>query len=113
SAELLHAIVDGLAAAGVKPANVSVFERYRANLESSPYPSWVPQNVNLAWAAVAFEPIQMGIEAYDPDCYVDLPFTLPAYSSRRRPVPPATRSLVAPTGRCFFRPPTSSSICRC
>src|SRR5580698_3926183 len=37
SAELLHAILQELQNAGIKPANISVFERYRANLEMSPY----------------------------------------------------------------------------
>jgi hypothetical protein len=77
SAELLHAILQELQNAGVKPANISVFERYRQNIEMSPYVSWIPKNIRTAYAAEAYDPIQQGIAGYDPDCHVELPFALP------------------------------------
>jgi hypothetical protein len=79
SFELLHAILEELQNLGVKPGNITVFERYRKNIEDSPYSSWVPKNIRRAYAADAYEPIQMKLDGYDPDCYVELPFTLPGY----------------------------------
>jgi uncharacterized protein (DUF362 family) len=79
SAELLHAILEELQTAGVKANNITVYERYRQNIENSPYISWVPKNIRLGYAAEVFEPIQLKLDGYDPDCYVELPFTLPGY----------------------------------
>jgi len=79
SFELLHALLEELQSAGVKPGNITVFERYRQNIENSPYFSWVPKNIRLGYAADAYEPIQMKLDGYDPECYVELPFTLPGY----------------------------------
>jgi hypothetical protein len=79
SAELLRAILGELQAAGVKPKNIVVYERYRLNLARSPYSSWIPRNVRRGYAAEDYEPIQQGIDGYDPDCYVELPFALPGF----------------------------------
>jgi len=79
SSELLNAILEELQSAGVKPANIAVFERYRQNIENSPVYSWVPKNIRVASAAEAYDPVQMELEGYDPSCYVELPFTLPGY----------------------------------
>jgi hypothetical protein len=92
SAELLHAILQELQNAGVKPANIAVFERYRQNIEMSPYRSWIPQDIRTAYAAEAYEPIQQGLAGYDPDCYVELPFTLPGQDIANKA---ATRSHAA------------------
>ena len=79
SAELLHTIIHALQGVGIKPGNITVYERYKGNIEDSPYMKWVPKDVRLGYAAAAYEPIQMDIAGYDPDCYVELPFTLPGY----------------------------------
>jgi hypothetical protein len=39
----------------------------------------VPKNIRLGYAAEAIDPIQTKIDGYDPDCYVELPFTLPGF----------------------------------
>jgi hypothetical protein len=79
SYELLHAILQELQNAGIKPGNITVFERYRQNIENSAYDAWVPKEVRLGWAAEAYDPVQQSLDGYDPDCYVELPFTLPGY----------------------------------
>jgi hypothetical protein len=79
SAELLHSIVHALRGAGIKPGNIKVFERYRENIVKSPYIKWLPQGVQLAYAAPAYDPVQQDIAGYDPECYAELPFTLPGY----------------------------------
>jgi len=81
SSELLNAILQGLQGVGIKPGKITVFERYRGNLENSPYIKWVPPGVRLGYAAAAYEPVQLGIEGYDPDCFVELPFALPGHES--------------------------------
>jgi len=92
SAELLHAILDSLQAVGIKPDKITVFERYRDNIANSPYKQWVPSNIRIGYAARAYEGIQQDIEGYDPDCYVELPFTLPGYDVSN---PAASRSHAA------------------
>jgi len=79
SAELLHAILQELQEVGIKPGNITVFERYRQNIENSPYYAWVPKDVRLGYAADAYDPVQQHLDGYDSDCYVELPFTLPGF----------------------------------
>lgn len=79
SSQLLSGVLEALKAVGVKPGNVTVFERYRDNIQNSPYMSWVPRDVRIGYAGLAYEPIQQGIDGYDPECYVELPFTLPGH----------------------------------
>lgn len=92
SRELLHSVLESVKGVGVPPQNIVVYERYRANLEDSPYLSWVPKEIRLGYAGEAYDPIQQDIRGYDPECYVELPFALPGFDEA---VPSACRSHAA------------------
>jgi Domain of unknown function (DUF362) len=80
SSELLNAILQELQNVGIKPGNITVFERYHQNILNSPYSGWIPKDVRMGYAAEAIDPVQQNIDGYDPDCYVELPFTLSGFA---------------------------------
>ena len=79
SPEVLHEIIAGLNAAGVKNQNIVVYDRYRAQFFKAGFDKWLPAGVRTSNAAEDYEGVQMGIEGYDPDHYMDMALTLPGY----------------------------------
>lgn len=74
SAALVLAVIDGLASAGVKPRDIIVFDRYRDQFVGAGYPAHLPAGVRWDAAAASYDPVQLGMDGYDPDVYreVDL-----------------------------------------
>jgi uncharacterized protein (DUF362 family) len=79
SPEMLRAIVEGLQSAGVKPSNIVVYERYLEIIDDTGLQKWLPEGVRLAHASLKYDGVQQDIDGYDPEHYVELPFTLPGY----------------------------------
>jgi len=77
---VLHQIIDGLRQAGVRPRDIVVFNRYRQEILECGIQKWVPPGVRWGWAAEAFEEVQLGMEGYDPDQYLDLPLCQPGWN---------------------------------
>lgn len=63
-------IVRNLAAAGVKPKNIYIYERFGDQLESVQYPKYVPEGVNI----VTIETPRNSTYNYDPRTYVEVNF---------------------------------------
>jgi len=84
SPEVLHAVIDGLLEAGVKPRDIVVFDRNHEFIVKAGYDKWLPEGVRWAWASETYEPIQLDMEGYDPDCYVELPVIQPGQSPSDR-----------------------------
>ncbi len=74
---VLHQIIDGLKQAGVRPRDIVVFNRYRQEILECGIHKWVSPGVRWAWAAEVFEEVQLGMEGYDPDQYLDLALCQP------------------------------------
>ncbi len=79
-ATVLHEIIAGLNAAGIKNKDIVVYDRYRRMFFGAGYDKWVPQGVRISWAAENVDGIQQGMDGYDPDHYMDMALTLPGYS---------------------------------
>jgi hypothetical protein len=79
SPAVLREIVAGLQLAGLKPADVVVYDRYRAQLVGAGFPKWLPEGVRMSHAAEDYDEVQQAIEGYDPDHYMDMALTLPGY----------------------------------
>lgn len=77
--EVLHQIIAGLNAAGIKNEDIVVYDRYRRQFHSAGFDKWLPAGVKKSSAAEDYETVQLGIEGYDKNHWVDLPFTLPGY----------------------------------
>jgi len=92
SPEMLNAIIDGVVSAGVKVADIVVYERYHEIAVNAALGRWLPPGARLAWAAPAYSDYQLGIDGYDPDHFVELPFVLPGQDLKD---PAAIRSFAA------------------
>jgi len=74
---VLHQIIDGLKQAGVRPRDIIVFSRYRREILSCGIEKWLPPDVRLGWAAEAYDDVQIGMDGYDPDHYLDIALCKP------------------------------------
>lgn len=82
--EVLHSVIDGLRLAGVKPRDIVVFDRNRSFIVRAGYDKWLPEGVRWAWASETYEPIQLDMDGYDPDCYAELPVIQPGQNPSDR-----------------------------
>ncbi|HUZ45528.1 MAG TPA: DUF362 domain-containing protein [Terriglobia bacterium] len=79
-ATVLHEIIAGLGAAGVKHKDIVVYDRYRRMFLGAGYDKWLPEGVRSSYAAENVDSVQQGMDGYDPDHYMDMALTLPGYS---------------------------------
>ncbi len=76
---VLHEVIDGLKAAGVKARDIVVYDRYRAQFIKAGFPTWLPEGVRYSNATENYDDVQQAIAGYDPDHYMDMRLTLPGY----------------------------------
>ena len=79
-ATVVHEIIAGLEAAGVKRQDIVVYDRYRKEFLQAGFDQWLPEGVRTSYAVQEGDAVQQGIEGYDPDHYMDMALTLPGYS---------------------------------
>jgi uncharacterized protein (DUF362 family) len=79
SAEVIHQIVDGLGTAGVKPKDIVVYDRYRREFFGAGFDKMLPEGVRHAWAVDHFEQVQLDINGYDPEHYMEMALVLPGH----------------------------------
>lgn len=76
---VVREIIAGLKAAGVQNKDIVVYDRYRDQFFNAGFDKWLPEGVRTSYAADHFESIQLGMDGYDPDHYLDMALTLPGY----------------------------------
>ena len=76
---VLHEIIAGLEAAGVKKKDIVVYDRYKAEFLEAGFDKWLPDGVRMGYAAQNYEEVQQGMDGYDPDHYLDMQLTLPGF----------------------------------
>src|SRR5713226_2296715 len=81
SPEVVREIIAGLNSAGVKPKEIVVYDRYRQQFLRAGFGKWLPEGVRVSHAAEDYQEMQMAIEGYDPDHYVDMALTMPGYDA--------------------------------
>jgi uncharacterized protein (DUF362 family) len=79
AAEVVREIIAGLNAAGVKNKDIVVYDRYRDQFFKAGFDKWLPEGVRTSNAVPTFEEVQLDIQGYDPDHYMDMALTLPGY----------------------------------
>ncbi|HET8547567.1 MAG TPA: DUF362 domain-containing protein [Bryobacteraceae bacterium] len=79
SPEAMRAIIAGLQSAGLKLQDIVIYDRYRDQLLRGGFVKWAPEGVRHAAAVEKFDQIQLDIEGYDPDHYMDMALTLPGH----------------------------------
>jgi Domain of unknown function (DUF362) len=66
-------IIDNLRQAGLPAQDILVFDRYRDQFVGAGYRDILPEGVRWDAAAPAFDGVQLAIDGYDPDVFLDLP----------------------------------------
>ncbi|PYV24862.1 MAG: hypothetical protein DMG24_10280 [Acidobacteria bacterium] len=74
-ATVVHEIIAGLEAAGVKRQDIVVYDRYRKEFLQAGFDQF-----HTSDAVQEGDAVQQGIEGDDPDHYMDMALTLPGYS---------------------------------
>ena len=79
AAEVVREIIAGLNAAGIKNQDIVVYDRYRDQFFEAGFDKWLPEGVRTSSAVATFDEVQLAIDGYDPDHYMDMALTLPGY----------------------------------
>ena len=76
-ATVLHAILDGLEQAGVPARDVIVYNRYRQEFLDAGIDKWLPPGVRTEFGSPAYNEVQLDIEGYDRDHYMEMALIKP------------------------------------
>ncbi|MCC6418884.1 MAG: DUF362 domain-containing protein [Gemmataceae bacterium] len=68
----VHAVVEGLRSAGVRPADILVFDRYRRHLLRAGYRDNLPDGCHWEGTVEDYDNVQLAIEGYDPDVFLSM-----------------------------------------
>ncbi|MBS1876532.1 MAG: DUF362 domain-containing protein [Acidobacteria bacterium] len=74
---VLRRIVAGLNAAGVPNRDIVVFSRYRKEIQDCSIDKWLPEGARWTAPAWDYENIQLGMEGYDPDVFMEMAVVQP------------------------------------
>jgi uncharacterized protein (DUF362 family) len=75
--EVLREIIAGVMSTGVKAQDIVVYDRYRRQFLQAGFDKWLPEGVRWMHAAEDYEEIQLGIEGYDRDHYMEMALVQP------------------------------------
>jgi uncharacterized protein (DUF362 family) len=76
-AEVIHQIVGGLRAAGVKSKDIVVYDRFRDQFLGSGFDKMLPEGVRQSAAVESFDRVQLDINGYDPKHYLEMALVTP------------------------------------
>ncbi len=75
--EVFHELLEGLKLAGVKMTNVIAYDRYKTEFIEAGFHKWLPPGVRYTWGTDAIHPLQLDMDGYDANEYVEMPLVLP------------------------------------
>ncbi|MCW5981208.1 MAG: DUF362 domain-containing protein [Bryobacteraceae bacterium] len=75
--EVFAEILEGLKMAGIKTADVVAYDRYRESFLSAGFDKWLPEGVRWTYATGKFHELQLDMDGYDADQYVEMALVLP------------------------------------
>jgi uncharacterized protein (DUF362 family) len=79
SAEVVRNIIDGIEQAGVKRQDIVVYDRYHDQFVDAGFDKWLPEGVRWMSASEKYLNVQMDMEGYDADVYMEMPLVNPEY----------------------------------
>lgn len=82
SAEVFQEIVAGLEAAGVKRGDIFAYDRYQSEFLSGGFQKWLPEGVRWSCATVKYDKLQLDMDGYDRDQYIELPLVGQGHNPR-------------------------------
>lgn len=75
--EVFLEILDGLKMAGIKSADVVAYDRYKESFLDAGFDKWLPEGVRWTFATGKFHELQLDMDGYDADQYVEMALVLP------------------------------------
>jgi len=72
SPEVVQEVIDGLNMAGVPRRDIVAYDRYRSHFLEAGFDTWLPDGVQWAWATDKEHPLQLDMQGYDPDQYLEM-----------------------------------------
>ena len=82
SPEVLHEIIAGLRQAGVKANDIVAYDRYRRQFLNVGFNKWLPEGVRWSWAAEDYDDIQLAMDGYDENHYMEMTLAQPGQNAR-------------------------------
>jgi uncharacterized protein (DUF362 family) len=79
----VHAVVAGLRSAGVRPADILIFDRYRAQFLRAGYRDNLPEGCHWEGTVEDYDSVQLDIAGYDPDIYLSMELIAPGRQNPR------------------------------
>ena len=76
-AVVVHHILEGLQAAGVKTRDVVVFNRYRQEITGTGIDKWLPKEVRWTGASEKYDNVQLDMEGYDAEHFMEMALIKP------------------------------------
>ena len=80
-ASVLNTLIGGLNQAGIPNRDVVVYERTKASFTGAGFEKWLPDGVRFMNATEKYHAIQLDMEGYDRDVYMEMPLVHPDYKS--------------------------------
>ncbi|MCB1018783.1 MAG: DUF362 domain-containing protein, partial [Acidobacteria bacterium] len=81
SPELTRAIIARLERVGIPKKDIVAYDRYGTEFEAAGFPAWLPEGVRWTSASPVSPKIQLDMDGYDADVYMEMPLIHPAYLS--------------------------------
>lgn len=75
--EVVQEIIEGVKMAGVPAQNIICYDRYKREFVSAGFDKWLPPGVRWTWGTDAPHPLQLDMDGYDQNEYVEMPLVLP------------------------------------
>ena len=80
-ASVLNTLIGGLNQAGIPNRDVVVYERTKASFMGAGFEKWLPAGVRFMNATEKYHAIQLDMDGYDRDVYMEMPLVHPDYKS--------------------------------
>jgi uncharacterized protein (DUF362 family) len=75
--ETLHPILAGLEQAGIKRKDIVVYDRYREEFLRAGFDKWLPEGVRSMSASARYQTVQLDMDGYSSDVYMEMPLVNP------------------------------------
>ncbi len=78
-ASVVRTLIDGLNGVGIPNRDIVLYERTKASFDGAGFAQWVPEGVRWMNGSKTYHNIQLDMEGYDRDVYMEMPLVHPEY----------------------------------
>ncbi|MYC67147.1 MAG: DUF362 domain-containing protein [Acidobacteriia bacterium] len=78
--EVLHPIIQALEEVGIPRRDIVAYDRYGEQFQRAGFVEWLPAGVRWTSGSPTVPRIQLDMDGYDPDVYMEMPLVHPAYA---------------------------------